>query len=129
MFAKKFRTIPFKLKVKVLHLLFSCSVKSYRLPSAVLQQKYEVASGSPLAKLYTFFVLYCTVLYCTVPVIVPLLAEGDLDAELHPHVVNLLEAPHEEVDPDQGGAVAAVLARPRLTSGHVHRLALQQYQH
>ena len=44
MFAKKFRTIPFKLKVKVLHLLFSCPVKSYRLPPAFLQQKYEVAS-------------------------------------------------------------------------------------
>ena len=63
------------------------------------------------------------------PVIVPLLAEGDLDTELHPHVVNLLEAPDEEVDPDQGGAVAAVLARPRLAPGHVHRLALQQDQH
>ena len=34
------------------------------------------------------------------PVIVPLLAEGDLDTELHPHVVNLLEAPDVEAAGD-----------------------------
>ena len=30
--------------------------------------------------------------------------------ELHPDVVNLLEAPDKEVDPDNGGAVHAVSA-------------------
>ena len=63
------------------------------------------------------------------PVIIPLLPEGDLDTELHPDIVNLLEAPDKEVDPDEGGAVALVpgvdTPGPRYTSyAHVYSLAL-----
>ena len=36
-------------------------------------------------------------MYMYVPVIVPLLAEGDLNTELHLHVVNLLETPDKKV--------------------------------
>ena len=45
------------------------------------------------------------------PVVIPLLSEGDLHTELHPHVVNLLKAPDEEIDPDDGGPVQAVTVR------------------
>ena len=63
------------------------------------------------------------------PVIIPLLSEGNLDTELHPHIVDLLEAPDKEVDPDEGGAVALVpgvdTPRPGHASyAHVHSLAL-----
>ena len=36
------------------------------------------------------------------PVVVPLLPEGDLDAELHLDVINLLKAPHEQTPSHQG---------------------------
>ena len=40
--------------------------------------------------------------------------------ELHPHVVNLLEAPDKQVDPDDSGAVHAV----SVGVGHVLSLSL-----
>ena len=57
------------------------------------------------------------------PVVIPLLSESNLDTELHPHIVNFLEAPDEEIDPDQTGPVAV---RPRVAPpmARVHRLAL-----
>lgn len=38
-------------------------------------------------------------------VVRPLLPEGDLDAVLHLDIVNLGEAPNEQVDHDQGGVI------------------------
>ena len=52
-----------------------------------------------------------------------MLSESDLDAELHPHVVNFLKAPDEEIDPDQAGTVTVwPLMAPPMT--RVHRLTL-----
>lgn len=56
------------------------------------------------------------------PVVIPLLSEGDLDTKLHPHVINFLKTPDEEIDPDEAGAVTVRARVPPVA--RVHRLTL-----
>ena len=60
-----------------------------------------------------------------VPVVIPLLSESDLDTELHPHVINFLKTPDEEIHPDQAGAVTVWAVVPPVAG--VHSLALREY--
>ena len=56
------------------------------------------------------------------PVVIPLLSEGDLDTKLHPYVINFLETPDEEIDPDEAGPVTVWARVPPVA--RVHRLSL-----
>ena len=60
-----------------------------------------------------------------VPVVIPLLSESDLDAELHPHVINFLKTPDEEIHPDQAGAVTVWAVVPPVAC--VHSLTLREF--
>ena len=60
-----------------------------------------------------------------VPVVIPLLSESDLDTELHPHVINFLKTPDEEIHPDQAGAVTVWAVVPPVAG--VHSLALREF--
>ena len=60
------------------------------------------------------------------PVVIPLLSEGDLHAELHPNIVNFLKTSDKEIDPDQGGAVPGWVPSVSTPMARVHRLALEE---